>query len=54
MRKTELIQRTDNAVNETREALQVLWDNIIKGQQKQLVKVGKIKAILDRYGVNYK
>ena len=53
MTKNELIQRTDKAVNETREALQIFWDNIIKGQQKQLVKKPEIKAILDRFGVEY-
>ena len=53
MKKSELQQRTDSAVNGTREALQTLWDNIVHGQQKQLVKVEAVKAILDRYGVQY-
>lgn len=53
MKKSELIQRTDNAVDETRDALQLIWDNIVKGQQIQLTKVTEIKAVLDRFGVNY-
>ena len=53
MRKDELKQRTDNAVSETREALQLIWDSIVKGQQIQLAKKPEIKAVLDRFGVNY-
>lgn len=38
---------------DTHEALQLLWDNIVKGQQKQLIKKKEIKELLDRYGVEY-
>lgn len=38
---------------DTKEALQLLWDNIVKGQQKQLIKKKEIKELLDRYGVEY-
>ena len=51
MTKTELTQTTDVCIETTREALQTLWDNINKGQQKQLYKREDIKALLDRYGV---
>lgn len=54
MKKDELIQRTDKAVADTHNALQLLWDSIIKGQQMQLLKNDQIKAVLDRYEVNYK
>lgn len=33
------------------DSLQLLWDNINKGQRKQLYKVPEIKSILDRFGV---
>lgn len=51
MTKTELKDATRACIDETREALQVIWDNINKGQQKQLAKRENVKAILDRYGV---
>ena len=51
MTKAELTQATDACVSATRDALQTLWDNINKGQQKQLYKREEIKALLDRYNV---
>lgn len=51
MTKTELNIATDACIAESHDALQTLWDNINKGQQKQLYKIPKIKAILDRFGV---
>lgn len=53
MTKNELKQRTDAVADQTRAALQLLFDNINKGQQKQIVKVEKVKALFDRYGVKY-
>lgn len=37
--------------DDTQAALQLLWDNINKGQQKQLAKVPEIADLLTRYGV---
>ena len=51
MTKAELTQATDVCIVTTRDALQTLWDNINKGQQKQLYKRKEIKTLLDRYGV---
>ena len=51
MTKTQLTQATDACIEQTREALQTLWDNINKGQRKQLCKRAEIKALLERYGV---
>lgn len=51
MTKTELTQATDACIAATRAALQTIWDNINKGQRKQLYKREEIKALLDRYGV---
>lgn len=51
MTKTELNANTDACIAATHDALQLLWDNINKGQRKQLYKVPEIKALLDRYGV---
>lgn len=54
MRKTELIQRTDNAVEQTREALQTVYDSLNDGQKKQLAKSENVRQLFDLYGVNYK
>lgn len=51
MKKTDLKTKTVECIITTREALQLLWDNINKGQRKQLYKDEQIKALLDRYGV---
>lgn len=51
MTKAELTQATDVCISTTRDALQTLWDNINKGQRKQIYKREEIKALLDRYGV---
>ena len=51
MNKAELTLRTDEAFNQTKLAIQTIWDNIVYGQQKQLIKLDEVKAVLDRYGV---
>jgi hypothetical protein len=53
MTKNELKQKTDKAVNETRDALQTVYDALNNGQQKQIVKNEAVKALFDRYGVIY-
>lgn len=52
MTKSELTAAVANCKQTTRDALQTLWDNINKGQQKQLYKQPEIKELLDRYEVN--
>ena len=53
MLKSELQEKTQAMKDETRTALQLLYDRINHGQQKQLVKREEIKALFDRYGVTY-
>ena len=53
MKKKVLKEKTQEVKSNTKEALQTLFDNINKGQQKQLVKIPEIKELFDRYGVNY-
>lgn len=53
MNKNELRTATKNFKNETKEALQLLYDNINKGQRKQIVKREEIKKLFDKYGVEY-
>ncbi len=51
MTRDELTAALDAAKKEYKDGLQLLWDNINKGQRKQLYKRPEIKAILDRFGV---
>lgn len=53
MKKNELNKATTKFKSETKEALQLLYDNINKGQQKQIVKREEIKKLFDKYGVEY-
>ena len=53
MTKEELETKTNNVINETRDALQTMYDTLNRGQQKQIVKNEEVKALFDRYGVSY-
>lgn len=48
---TQIIQKKQESINETKEALQLLWNNINKLYQRQLYKHTEIKELLDRYGI---
>lgn len=39
--------------NDTKSALQTLYDNLNQGQQKKVAKVPEVKSLFDRYGVTY-
>lgn len=53
MNKQLLKERVEQAKTDTGSALQTLFDNVNKGQRKQLVKRQEIKELFDRYGVDY-
>lgn len=53
MKKSKLNEAVTAHKTETKEALQLLFDNINKGQRKQIVKREEIKKLFDRYGVEY-
>ena len=53
MIRTELFEKVAAVKDETRIALQTVYDSLNHGQQKQIVKDDKVKALFDRYGVNY-
>ena len=53
MKKSELTAAMNAAKADYQAALQLVWDNVNKGQRKQLLKKPEIKAILDRFGVVY-
>lgn len=48
---TQIIQKKQESINETKEALQLLWNNINKIYQRQLYKHAEIKELLDRYDI---
>ena len=53
MNKYELEEKTNNVIQETKSALQTMYDALNRGQQKQIVKNEEVKALFDRYGVEY-
>lgn len=53
MNKVELTHAVDTCISETRKALQTVYDALNSGQQKKIVKDEKVKALFDRYGVEY-
>lgn len=53
MTKGELSSAVGKCKDETRNALQTLFDAINQGQRKQLVKIPEIKKLFDTYGVEY-
>lgn len=53
MTKTEVETKTQVIFNETTEALQTMYDALNQGQQKKIIKDEKVKALFDRYGVEY-
>lgn len=53
MDKLVLKEKVQLVKDETRAALQTVFDELNNGQQKKLVKNENIKALFDRYGVIY-
>ena len=53
MKKIELKEKTEAVINETKTALQTMYDALNHGQQKQIIKNIEVKALFDRYGVSY-
>lgn len=53
MKKTTLEKNVAELKDETRVALQTVYDTLNQGQRKKIVKDENIKALFDRYGVVY-
>ena len=53
MKRQDLFDKVAAFKSETQVALQTMYDALNKGQQKKIVKNGKVKALFDRYGVTY-
>ena len=53
MKKTELFEAIESRKLTTKEALQMLWDNVNKGHKKQILKKPEVKSMFDLYHVDY-
>lgn len=53
MTKTQLEAKTTEVINETKTALQTVYDAMNQGQQKKIIKTEAVKELFDRYGVEY-
>jgi len=53
MKRETLRTNVDKARASTKEALQTVYNSMNHGQQKQIVKDEKVKALFDLYGVEY-
>jgi hypothetical protein len=51
MTKAELTTKTNAAVNETKTALQTVYDALNQGQQKKLLRDEAVATLFERYGV---
>lgn len=51
MKKITLERKTEEAISETREALQTVYDALNNGQQKKLLKNEKVAKLFERYNV---
>ena len=53
MKRQDLFNKVAAVKFETKEALQLVFDSLNKGQQKKIVKNESVKALFDRYNVSY-
>jgi hypothetical protein len=53
MDKSILNEAVKACKDETRDALQLVYDNLNQGQQKKILKEDAVVELFDRYGVEY-
>ena len=53
MKKQDLFDKVTAVKMETKNALQTMYDALNQGQQKKILKNEEVKALFDRYGVEY-
>ena len=53
MSKGKWTQAAEAVASDTTEALQTVYDALNYGQQLKILKNAKVKALFDRYGVEY-
>lgn len=49
--RNDILTQANTIYDETRAALQTMYDALNQGQQKKIVKDEAVKALFDRYGV---
>jgi hypothetical protein len=53
MNKSTLNEAVAKCKNDTKNALQTVYDALNQGQRKKIVKNEAVKELFDRYGVEY-
>lgn len=53
MKREDLFNKVAATKLETKNALQIMYDALNQGQQKKIVKNEEVKALFDRYGIEY-
>lgn len=53
MKKVTLDKKVEEVKEDTRTAMQTMYDALNHGQQKKIVKNEEVKKLFDRYGVDY-
>ena len=53
MKRRELKEKTAAVKSETKDALQMMFDALNHGQQNKIAANAAVKALFDRYGVEY-
>lgn len=53
MRRDKLMEAVAAAKDETKNALQTVYDALNQGQQKKIVKDEAVRRLFDLYGVKY-
>lgn len=53
MRNSELINEVNITRNKVKEALQIVYNTLNRGQQKQILKNEEVKKLFDLYEVEY-
>ena len=53
MKREDLFNKVAAVKFETKEALQLVYDGLNNGQKKKILKNEDVKALFDRYGVEY-
>lgn len=53
MKRQDLFNKVAALKEETKAALQTVYDELNQGQQKKILKNEEIKKLFDRYGVTY-
>ena len=53
MKREDLFNKVAAVKSETKEALQLVYDELNRGQHKKIIKNEAVKALFDRYNVSY-